>query len=269
MKTVSQNSTRAIVILLITAAPFFINNSWKKAAKPTFKERIMEEATQGRKVAVFVNLGPISFQSNSLLAELCKIGEGITTSSSAGNMPSHTFTSGLEESIPSAYQQMSSIVTDELNKGMDVDVFESVEYGAVGKKTIKFLGIESEIPDWWTSDYKIIVELSPQVRYVTSQKSNPLTTRLTAMTLMYVREVVDGKEALGFIGIGKNFGSQQGAVVEHEACFTTLDDLKTNVSAPDALESQSIEGIMAPLAKFIQKENEKFDKAMKKKKKKS
>jgi len=266
MKTLSQKSTRAIGILLITAAPFFINNIWKKAAKPTFKERVMEEAAQDRKVAVIVNLVPISYQSETVLVILCEIGKGITHKDAG----SATFTSGLEEPIPSTYQQMGSIVTDELNKGLGVNIFEFVDYGAIGKKTVKFLGFESEVPDWQNSDYKIIVELTPEVRYVTSQKENPYTTRLTASTLMYLREVVDGKEALGFIGTGKNFGSQQGAMVEHkEDCFTSLDELKTKVSAPDALVGQGIEGIMEPLAKFIQKENERFDKAMKKKKKKS
>jgi len=270
MKALSQKSTRVIGILLITAAPFFINNNWKKAAKPTFKERVMAEAEAGRKVAVFVNHMVLSYQhSASSNEELCRIGKGMTTKSGPEATMHFIYTSLLEESIPSGYQKMGEMVTEQLNKEMGINAFEAVPQSAIETKIVRVLEFESKVADWRNSDYKVIVELSPGVRYETAEEVDPMKTRLTSSTFMNVREVVEGKKKLGFIVNDRNLGIQNTVYVEHNECYSSLDELKASVYPPDALLERSLENIAEPLAKFIEKENAKYDKAMKKKKKKS
>ena len=94
-----------------------------------------------------------------------------------------------------------------------------------------------------------------------------MKTSLVVAPLMYVNEVVEGKKALGFIINGRGFGIYKSAAVEHSECYSSLDDLKTNVSDPGSLAEQVKPGVTATLAKFIDKQNAKYDKAMKKKKK--
>ena len=193
MKTWSQNSIKVTGLLLIFSAPLFMNNSWRKIAKPTFKERVMEEIEAGRKIAVFVNLGSLTFEHEAVLEEdLCKIGTSIPTSGGALK-----FNGKFGEPIPTGYQKMNEIATEQLNSW--VDAFES-----------------TAVQDWWKSDYKVIVEIIPQVSYKTDKNVDPMTTSLTTTTLMYVREVVDGKKALGSIVNGRVLGNQSTNKVKHD-----------------------------------------------------
>ena len=241
--------------------------SWvgKNAAKPTFKERVMAEVDAGKKVAVFTNLQPLSYDHSSPTEEaLCKIGEGLVrkAQTTAGGF---TFTRVFEEKTPLEYD-MSDVVADQLNKEIGTDAFVVVAQGGVGTKTIAFMGVETEVQDWWNSDYDIIVEIIIGARYTTSLSAGPFNTKLMVSPLMYVREVVEGKDALGFLVNGRNLGNNFSETVEHANCFSSYNDLVTNIGAPDGLVRQTKEAISAPLAKFIAKENAKYDKAMKKKK---
>ena len=264
MKTYTQNSAKLISIIIIMAAPLFLNNSWKKAAKTTFKERVLAEAAAGKKVAVFTNLAPLSYtHSASSAAGICQIGKGRVIPQSSTS--TFSFTSWFDENTPVDYD-VSSTIADQLNKGMDTDAFVPVAQDGVGTKTITALGIDSEVQDWWSSDYNIIVEVNLAATYITSGTST-FKTSLDVSPLMYVREKVEGKEALGVLVNVRAMGSNSTTAVEHTECYSSLDDLKTNVGTPDGLIAITKEGIAEPLAKFIDKQNEKYDKAMKKKKK--
>jgi len=264
MKTWSQNSIKVIVILLTFSAPLFMNNSWKKPAKPTFKERAMAEAEAGKKVAVFTNLTSVGYKNTADDEDdLCKIGTGLTSSVAA----TYTYKAQLGQNTPVAYD-VSSVVAEQLNQGMNTDVFVPVAQNGVGSKTVKALGINTKIQDWWNSDYDVIVEIVMTAAYETTKSSSgSYKTSLVVAPLMYVREVVEGKEALGFIVNGRSLGNNSSSEV-HNACFSSLKELIDNVGAPDDLVEKTKEGISAPLTKFIGKENSKYEKAMKKKKKK-
>ena len=168
MKTWSQNSIKVIIILLTFSAPLFMNNSWKKPAKPTFKERAMAEAEAGKKVAVFTNLTSVGYKNTADDEnDLCKIGTGLTSSVAA----TFTYKAQLGQNTPVAYD-VSSMVAEQLNQGMSTDVFVPVAQNGVGSKTVKALGIDTKIQDWWNSDYDVIVEIVMTAAYETTKSSS-------------------------------------------------------------------------------------------------
>ncbi len=128
--------------------------------------------------------------------------------------------------------------------------------------------IEDEIvPTKFTNkDYDLIVQISMDAHYETSGE-DALKSSLKMTMFLYVREVVQGEESLDFVTKGKAVGSVEYEGKEHYRCASSLSDLKIVVAPPNVLVDKCKETIVPELADFINKENKKYDKAMKKKKK--
>ncbi len=256
------------ICVLILISPLFISLTSLKVAKPTFKERVMEQVKAGKKIAVFTVLTPIGYQhTTKKKINLCdEIGKGKITDRSSEDVDKFVYTAVFEELIPTDYEDLNPIVAEELNKGLGVDIFEAVNSGDVPKKMAKVGKTEIEIEDWWNTDYEVIVQISMDAHYETKGEES-FTSSLKTSMLLYVREVIKGDESLGFITKGKAVGSVESEGKGHNRCATTLSDLMIVVAQPKTLVDKCKETIVPELADFINKENKKYDKAMKKKKK--
>jgi len=214
-------------------------------------------------------LSPFGYQQTSEEEnKLCeKVGNGRVTdkSSPAGNKFVYTAVFA-GELIPADYEEINPIVAEELNKGLEVDIFEAVNSSDVPKKMVKLGKTEIEIEDWWNTDYDLIVQISMDAFYETSGEG-ALTTNLNMKMFLYVREVIQGQESLDFVTKGRAVGSVSTEGRGHNVCVKSLSDLKIVIAQPNALVDKCKETIVPELADFIKKENKKYDKASKKKKK--
>lgn len=268
MKNLTNFPIKTICVVILISL-LFLGLKSVNIAKLTFKERVMEQVKAGKKIAVFTVLSPIGYQHTSKKkSKLCEeIGKGKITDKSNEDEDKFVYTAVFEgELIPTDYEDINPIVAEELNKGLGVDIFEAVNSSDVPKKMAKVGKIDMEIEDWWNTDYELIVQISMDAHYETSGE-DALTSSLHMSMFLDVREVIKGEESLGFVTKGTAVGSVDYEGKEHYRCATSLSDLKIVVAPPNVLVDKCKETIVPELADFIRKENKKYDKAMKKKKK--
>jgi len=257
------------ICVIVLISPLFFSLESVNLAKPTFKERVLEQVKAGKKIAVFTVLSPIGYEHTSgKKSKLCdEVANGsiIDKSSSAGSkyIYSAVFAGEL---VPVDYEDINPIVAKELNKGLGVDIFEAVNSSDVPKKMVKMGRADIEVEDWWSTDYDLIVQISMNATYET-EGEDAFTSSLNMKMLLDVREVIQGQESLDFVTKGKAVGSVNTEGRGHNACVKTLFDLKIVVAQPNSLVVKCKETIVPELADFIKKENKKYDKASKKKKK--
>lgn len=257
------------ICVIVLISPLFFSLESVKLAKPTFKERVLEQVKAGKKIAVFTVLSPIGYQHTSgRKSKLCdEVGNGSITDKSTEAGSKYVYSAVFAgELIPADYEDINPIVAEELNKGLGVDIFEAVNSSDIPKKMVKMGRTDIEIEDWWNTDYNLIVQISMNASYETTGE-DALTSNLNMKMLLSVREVIQGQESLDFVTKGKAVGSVNTEGRGHNACVKTLFDLRIVAAPPNALVDKCKETIVLELADFIKKENKKYDKASKKKKK--
>jgi len=261
---ISKSSIRlgSIGILLLT---FLAGTSFLNAPKETLKEIALRKQAEGKFIPVYLH--PVNLMHKGVSADAGSIcSAGSTASPIKDQFGTDYFVNTyFDERLPEAYFALSDNVAKQLNEGFGTTAFKAVYANDVPMKTIKFLGREDEVADWWKTEYDIVINISAAPLYITRSGGAELTTYFDFSTMLSVNTVDPGKEALGNMGMPANLGSVKSEVIKHSECFSSLDELKQNVITPDAFAPDCTTLGQAEVTKFIDRENKKYDKAMKKK----
>lgn len=226
---------------------FILGSSWTltEITKPTFKEKVLAIAAKGGKIAVVLTPSEVTITPVQTTMHQCVPDADKAT-------------------LPMDYEMAAKMIAEGLNNGFSTDAFIFVTAEDVPTKTIKAMGVETTIQDWWSTDYEMVVLSAVTASYQISGAS--LQYKLTASVSMMVGNVIDGKQALQYQFMNKPLGTTYTDMVDHDDCLKTIKDFEANVAPMNALVEKATEAAKEKLAGFIAKENKKYDKAMSKKK---
>ena len=239
--------------------------SFLNAPKETLKEIALRKQAEGKFIPVYLH--PVNLMHKGVggdAGSLCSAGSTATPIKEQFGTD-YFVNTYFDERLPETYFALSDNVAKQLNEGFGTTAFKAVYANEIPMKTIKFLGREDEIADWWKTDYDFVINISAVPIYITRSGGAELTTFFEFSTMLSANYVEPGKEALGNMGIPSNLSDVKSAEVKHGDCFGSLDELKEKVISPDAFAPDCTSSGQDAVTKFIEKENKKYDKAMKKK----
>lgn len=243
----------------------FSGSSFVKAPKETLKEIALRKQSEGKFIPVYIHPMNLIHKGVSVDASaICSAGsKAQPIKDQFGN--DYYVNTIFEERIPESYFIMSESIANQLNEGFGTTAFKPVYAKDIPMKDIKLLGREDKLADWWQTEYDIVMNITANLMYVTRSAAE-MTSHLEFSSMMYVNTVEPGKQALGNMGMGMNLGSIKSDVITHGSCISSLDELQSEVAEVESLATSCGNLGEDAVAKFIDRENKKYEKAMKKKK---
>jgi hypothetical protein len=238
------------------------------ADKRTLKEIAVQKQAQGKFIAVYLHPPKLV---------MIGVGDGGTNASNLSNIcsmdgkaplkdhygPNYHATTIFEETLPDVYSQAAKNFADQLNEGLGTTSFKAVFPGGMPLKTVRVNGQEEKVVNWSKAGYDVMINLIATPVYTTHLSSDGYTTEYELGLMMYVNEVIPGQEALGYIGSGHSLATLRSDPVTHRSCFKSLAELKEKVADPAMFSDTFFAASKADLLKVIDKENRKYDKAVK------
>lgn len=250
-----------LVIMLLVGATV-------PSSKRTLKEIALQKQADGKFIAVYmhpsklVHLGVGDASTNaSNLSNICSMDGKAPVKDQIG-MNYHATTT-FTETLPDIYSRETRSFADQLNEGLGTTAFKAVMPGELPLKTVKVLGQEDQVVDWSRTEYDVMVNLIASPVYTTHPSPISYNTEFELGTMLYVNEVVPGSDALGYIGSGYTLATLRTDKVSHDACLKSLPELRSKVADPGIFSSIFFDSNKELLAKLIEKENKKYNKALK------
>jgi len=237
-------------------------------AKRSLKEIALQKQVEGKFIAVYLNpsklvftgVGDVSTNASNL-SNICSLDGKAPIKDQMGN--NYHATTVLSETLPDSYSQSAAEFANQLNEEMGTTSFKAVSPSELPMKTVKFFAEEEQVVDWAKTDYDVMVNLIASPVYTTHLSVKNNYTDFSLGMMLYINELVPGKDALGYIGSGYNLATVKSNPVNHEGCFTTLDELKEKVADPGIFSAKFFDANKGDFTKFIEKENKKYSKSVK------
>jgi hypothetical protein len=266
MKYIQRNGIRKeyflgfmVMMLLISAT---------MPAKRTLKEIALQKQAEGKFIAVYLQPAKLMYagvgdQSTnySNLGNICSMDGKAPIKDQFGN--NYTASMVFDEKMPESYSLTAKNFADQLNEGLGVTSFKAVFPADLPMKTVKFFAQEEQAVDWTKTEYDVMVSLIAAPVYTTHLSVKNYYTDYQLSMLLYINELVPGKDALGYIGSGHNLATVKSNSVSHDGCLKSLDELKQKVADPGMFSEKFYEANKADFTKFIEKENKKYEKSVK------
>ena len=255
-KTALQLALIGVVLISIIAISAGLKTP--PLAKPTLKEKVLAIAETGKKIAV------VYVPSNVTVQQPMESQKGRI-------LDCRTAAAHIKIPEPQEYAKLAYVIADDLNSGFGASVFEVINIKDVPTKKGKFLGAEIDIEDWWNTEYDMIVRNYFSMHYAYDLEMSNATehsVKLSVTPKLEFLEVIDGEAALKpAIATVTSLGYSTSESVTTKDCFTTNDEFTSKVAEPSSLIEPCKAKAKEKLTEFIEKQNAKYDKAMKKNKK--
>jgi hypothetical protein len=230
-----------LIIMLLVAAT--------GANKHTLKEIALQKQAEGKYIAVYMHPANLLFASNAS----CPM-DGVKPGSNHGK-------TAFDETLPDAYTREARNIANLFNEGLGTTSFKVVYAAELPMKTIK--DTEDQVVDWSKTDYDVMINLVATPVYTTHSSPAEYTTDFELDVMLYVNELVPGQEALANMGSGITLATLKSDKVSHDGCLKSLQELKGKVAEPGIFSSILFDTSREALDKFVEKENRKYDKAVK------
>ncbi len=246
----------------------FLVEATVPSSRPTLKEIALQKQADGKFIAVYMHpsrlvyLGVGDASTNaSNLSNICSM-DGKAPAKDQIGMNFHA-TTIFPETLPEAYSREVRNFAAQLNEGLGTTAFKAVLPGELPMKQIKVFDQEEQVVDWSRTEYDVMVNVITSPVYTTHPAAANYVTEFELGTMLYLNELVPDSEALGYIGSGYTLATLRSDKVSHDGCLRSLAELKSKVANPGTFSSIYFDSNKEQLGKVIEKENKKYNKAVK------